>query len=127
MLPTVHFPEFLLCMDLETEHLHVVCFLPYKTHYGLPLIMNFLNVVNLPRLGFGALQNPARDEQTKKIREFIGKGVQLDVDSDGNVWATKLARNDVVVKGCFEPHKHCISKEVIENMGHLDLNAPMKV
>lgn len=79
------------------------------------------------RLGFGALQNPARDEQTKKIREFIGRGVQLDVDSDGNVWATKLARNDVVVKGCFEPHKHCISKEVIENMGHLDLNEPMKI
>ncbi|PIK40604.1 putative myosin-IIIa isoform X2 [Apostichopus japonicus] len=79
------------------------------------------------RLGFGALKNAARDQQTAKVRDHIGKGIQLDVDQEGNVWVTRLSRNDVIVKGCFEPHKHCISKEVIQNMGHLTLNSPMKV
>lgn len=81
----------------------------------------------LYRLGFGALQNAVRDQQTEKVRAHIGKGIQLDVDQEGNVWATRLSRNDVIVKGCFEPQKHCISKAVIQTMGHLLQNEPMKV
>ncbi|XP_071512051.1 myosin-IIIb-like [Diadema antillarum] len=79
------------------------------------------------RLGFGALTNPLRDQETKKVREHIGKGVQLEIDSDGNVWATRLGKNEVYVKGCFEPENHCISADVIERMGRLPRNQAMKV
>ncbi|XP_063960689.1 myosin-IIIb-like [Lytechinus pictus] len=79
------------------------------------------------RLGFGALANPLRDPETKKVREHIGKGVQLEIDSEGNVWATRLGKNEVFVKGCFEPENHCISAEVVKNMGRLPQNQAMKV
>ncbi|XP_072026265.1 myosin-IIIb-like [Amphiura filiformis] len=79
------------------------------------------------RLGFGALHNPLRDEQTSRIRQHIGKGVQLEVDQEGSVWATKLGKNEVFVKGAFEPEKHCLSAEVVKNMGHLEQNKPVKV
>lgn len=79
------------------------------------------------RLGFGALANPLRDPETKKVREHIGKGVQLEIDSEGNVWATRLGKNEVFVKGCFEPENHCISAEVVASMGRLPRNQAMKV
>ncbi|XP_038052103.1 myosin-IIIb-like [Patiria miniata] len=79
------------------------------------------------RLGFGALHNPLRDKQTEKVRGHIGKGVQVEVDKEGNVWATRLGKNEVFVKGCFDPENHCISADVIERMGHLETNVPMKV
>ncbi|XP_022083353.1 myosin-IIIb-like isoform X2 [Acanthaster planci] len=79
------------------------------------------------RLGFGALHNPLRDKHTEKVRAHIGKGVQVEVDKEGNVWATRLGKNEVFVKGCFDPENHCISADVIEQMGHLETNIPMKV
>ncbi|XP_033640146.1 myosin-IIIb-like isoform X1 [Asterias rubens] len=79
------------------------------------------------RLGFGALHNPLRDKQTEKVRNHIGKGVQVEVDKEGNVWATRLGKNEVFVKGCFDPENHCISADLIERMGHLETNEPMKV
>ncbi|XP_071961883.1 myosin-IIIb-like isoform X2 [Antedon mediterranea] len=79
------------------------------------------------RLGFGILRNPLRDQQTEKVRAHIGRGVQLEVDQEGNVWATRLGKNEVFVKGCFEPQDHCLSPELVENMGHLEVNQPLKI
>ena len=79
------------------------------------------------RIGLGAFDNPYRDQTTEKIRGYLGKGVKLIKDSEGNVLAQRLTKNDIIVKGYKDPADHCISEEVIQQMGRLNNDYPLKV
>ncbi|XP_052251496.1 unconventional myosin-X-like isoform X2 [Dreissena polymorpha] len=79
------------------------------------------------RIGLGPFPNADRDEITSEIRNFIGQGIKLTKESDGSVVATKLGKNDVVVKGYDDPANHCLSGEVILNQGRLQQDKPVKI
>ena len=80
------------------------------------------------RIGLGAFEsdNPYRDSAIEKVREQIEKGVKLKKDAEGSIYASKLTKSNVIVKGHMDPSQHCISKEIIENMGRLT-DKPLKV
>ncbi|XP_077994615.1 myosin-IIIa-like [Glandiceps talaboti] len=79
------------------------------------------------RIGFQSLSYSNEDSQSQRIRTFIGKGVQLEMDSEGHVWATRLTKNDVFVRGWTRPQYCCVSAEVIKNGGRLLYGEAMKV
>ncbi len=79
------------------------------------------------RIGLGAFDNPYRDQTTEKIRGYLGKGVKLIKDSEGNLLAQKLTKNDIIVKGYKDPAEHCVSEEVIQQLGRLNNEYPLKV
>jgi len=47
------------------------------------------------------------------------KGVKIDRDSHGNIFLTKLADCDVIVKGFRDPDNHCIAADVVETSGRV--------
>ena len=57
---------------------------------------------------------------------FLLQGLNLKKDDDGSILATKLTKNDIIVKGYKDPAAHCISSDVIESMGRLK-DLPLKV
>ena len=58
---------------------------------------------------------------------FIKQGLQLKQDNKGNLWATKQTKNDIIVKGYNNPSKHALSQEVVQEMGRLKQDKPVKV
>ncbi|CAH1772774.1 unnamed protein product [Owenia fusiformis] len=78
-------------------------------------------------IGLGSIDNPNRDEKSKKIRDFIGRGLILKHDNDGSIWATRICKNDIIVKGYENPAQHSLSEEVVLEMGRLPMNKPVKV
>ena len=55
------------------------------------------------------------------------QGVKLVKDDEGNLLATKLTKNDIIVKGYKDPANHCLSEELIQAMGRLQNDRSMKV
>ncbi|KAL3892185.1 hypothetical protein ACJMK2_004419 [Sinanodonta woodiana] len=78
-------------------------------------------------IGLGVLRNQHRDEKTEKIRSYIGKGITLRKDADGNIHATRHGRNEVIVKGYEDPANHCLSAEVIMAEGKLPQDKTVKI
>ncbi|KAK3584648.1 hypothetical protein CHS0354_003935 [Potamilus streckersoni] len=78
-------------------------------------------------IGLGVIRNQHRDEKTEKIRSYIGKGVTLRKDADGNILATRHGRNEVIVKGYEDPANHCLSAEVIMAEGKLPQDKAVKI
>ena len=61
------------------------------------------------------------------VSYLYSQGVKLIKDDEGNLLATKLTKNDIIVKGYKDPANHCLSEEVIQAMGRLQNDRPMKV
>ena len=55
------------------------------------------------------------------------QGVKLVKDDEGNLLATKLTKNDIIVKGYKDPANHCLSEDVVQAMGRLQNDRAMKV
>ncbi|XP_013418100.1 myosin-IIIb isoform X2 [Lingula anatina] len=79
------------------------------------------------KLGLAVFENPFRDDKTAKVREHIGKGVLIKRDKEGNIWAIRLGKNDVIVKGYNDPSSCSVSADVIRNMGRLPAEKTIKV
>lgn len=79
------------------------------------------------RIGLGVFKNPQRDKVTESFRSYIGKGVRLFRETDGSVTATRLGKNEIVVKGYRDPANHCLSAEAILNEGRLPFEQSVKI
>ncbi|XP_070539875.1 myosin-IIIa-like [Ptychodera flava] len=79
------------------------------------------------RIGFSAMSDRYSDAQSKRIRQFIGKGVQLEMDSSGNLWASRLSKNAIFVKGWKQPQYHSISADIIKHGGQLPYGKAVKI
>ncbi|XP_041361884.1 uncharacterized protein LOC121377852 [Gigantopelta aegis] len=79
------------------------------------------------RLGLGVFQNSDRDKLTEDIRGAIMEGVALSKDAEGNIWAKRLSRNDVIAKGYHDPGNHCLSAEVVLQKGRLPYQEQVKI
>lgn len=55
------------------------------------------------------------------------QGIRLYRESDGSITATRLGKNDVIVKGHKDPANHCLSADVILNDGRLPYEQNVKV
>ena len=49
----------------------------------------------------------------------VYQGVKIDRDSHGNIYLTKLADCEVIVKGFRDPQSHCIADDVVETSGRV--------
>ncbi|XP_069107023.1 myosin-IIIb-like [Argopecten irradians] len=79
------------------------------------------------RIGLGVFRNSRRDTVTEEYRSYIGKGLKLRRDDDGGILATRLGKNDIVVKDWYDPANHCFSGDVLTHNGHLPFGEPVKV
>ncbi|OWF39552.1 myosin-IIIb-like [Mizuhopecten yessoensis] len=79
------------------------------------------------RIGLGVFRNPGRDSVTEEYRSYIGKGLKLKRDDDGSIFATKIDKNDIVVKDWYDPANHCFSEDVLKHNGHLPLGEAVKI
>ncbi|XP_033726689.1 LOW QUALITY PROTEIN: myosin-IIIb-like [Pecten maximus] len=79
------------------------------------------------RIGLGVFRNSRRDAVTEEYRSYIGKGLKLRRDDDGSILATRIGKNDLVVKDWFDPANHCFSGDVLKHNGHLPLGEAVKV
>ena len=79
------------------------------------------------RIGLKAFANPAKNSDLHKLIKKIGKGIKISRDGNGNIFATRICDTDVIMKGYKNPENACFSKEIIEHMGRLPKNTPMKV
>ncbi len=61
-------------------------------------------------------------ESRKKLQ-----GVKLIRDEEGSLLATKLTKNDIIVKGYKDPGNYCLSQDVVQAMGRLSNDREMKV
>lgn len=55
------------------------------------------------------------------------QGFVLRRDDIGNIWASRLGKNDVIVKGYADPAHNSVSADVIKHMGRLPYEQPIKV
>ena len=55
------------------------------------------------------------------------QGVTLYKDSEGSIWAKRLSRYDVIVKGHDDPGNHCLSADLVLQNGHLPYQQQVKV
>ena len=58
---------------------------------------------------------------------YCTQGLRLCKESNGSITATRLGKNDVVVKGYQDPANHCLSADVIKCEGLLPKDQPVKV
>ncbi|XP_071111071.1 unconventional myosin-Id-like [Haliotis cracherodii] len=79
------------------------------------------------RIGIGVFRNPERSRKTETIRAYLGQGLVLHHDTEGNIWAKRLSNNDVIVQGYDDPGNHSLSGDVILNKGSLPHGHSMKV
>ena len=73
------------------------------------------------RIAFAALPARADDQKVAKVKSCIGKGVQLHQDERQNLWATRLGKNPIYVRG------HTLCPELVKLNGKLTQGVPMKV
>jgi len=73
------------------------------------------------KIGLCYLPSKADDSKVSKVKNCIGKGLKLHQDDAGNVWATRLGKNPIFVRGFF------LSPELIKLSGKLTQGVPMKV
>ncbi len=57
---------------------------------------------------------------------MLFQGVKFTRNEDGDIFAINLSNETVVAKGYISPSDHCLSDEVINNLGRLG-RKPMKV
>ena len=55
------------------------------------------------------------------------QGVALSRDNEGNIWAKRLSRYDVIAKGHLDPGSHCLSADVVVRQGRLPYQEQVKV
>jgi len=53
--------------------------------------------------------------------------MQLQIDTEGDIWAKKLGMNDIIVQDHNDPSLSCISEEVIKDRGRLQKDKRVKV
>ena len=58
---------------------------------------------------------------------FYFKGIRLFRETDGSITATRLGKNEVIVKGYQDPANHCISGPVVVRDGRLPAEQSVKV
>ncbi|XP_066929730.1 myosin-IIIb-like [Clytia hemisphaerica] len=73
------------------------------------------------RIAFATLPVRADDPKVAKVKSCIGKGVQLHQDERQNLWATRLGKNPIFVRG------HTLCPELVKLNGKLTQGVPMKV
>lgn len=73
------------------------------------------------RISFASLQSHWDDPKVAKIKSCIGKGVQMHLDEKKNLWATRLGKNPIYVRG------HTLCPELVKLNGKLTQGVPMKV
>lgn len=73
------------------------------------------------RIAFAALPSRSEDSKVAKVKSCIGKGVQLHQDERQNLWATRLGKNPIFVRG------HTLCPELVKLNGKLTQGVPMKV
>lgn len=73
------------------------------------------------RIAFAALPSRTEDPKVAKVKSCIGKGVQLHQDERQNLWATRLGKNPIFVRG------HTLCPELVRLNGKLTQGVPMKV
>ncbi|KAF6027962.1 C27A7.1 [Bugula neritina] len=54
-------------------------------------------------------------------------GMQLQIDTEGDIWAKKLGMNDIIVQDHNDPSLSCISEEVIKDRGRLQKDKRVKI
>ncbi|XP_022798205.1 unconventional myosin-XVI-like [Stylophora pistillata] len=78
------------------------------------------NAFDVTRIGLGSLP-PSSDPKVTKLRNYVGKGVEIVNDEQGNVWVTRGSKNKIFVKG------HFLSEEVFASKGVLEKDVTLKV
>ncbi|XP_047144837.1 unconventional myosin-IXb isoform X1 [Hydra vulgaris] len=73
------------------------------------------------RISFAGLPTRSEDLKVLKVKSCIGKGVQLHQDERQNLWATRLGKNPIFVRG------HTLCPELVKLNGKLTQGVPMKV
>jgi len=73
------------------------------------------------RIAFSSLPMRSEDPKVTKVKSCIGKGVQLHQDERQNLWATRLGKNPIFVRG------HTLCPELVKLNGKLTQGVPMKV
>eukprot|EP00794_Sanderia_malayensis_P012176 gene12176-13433_t len=73
------------------------------------------------KIGLCYLPSKTMDSKVMKVKNCIGKGLKLHQDDTGNVWATRIGKNPVFVRGFF------LSPELIKLNGKLTQGVPMKI
>lgn len=48
------------------------------------------------------------------------QGIKIARDDEGNIYLTKLSKNNVFIKGFTDPEKYCFSQEVGATEGRLE-------
>jgi len=60
-----------------------------------------VDAAGIGRFCLGALSNVHRTEVSEKARQYIGKGIRLDVKGEGDVWLTCLSDMSVFVQSYY--------------------------
>ncbi|KHJ43436.1 MH2 domain protein [Trichuris suis] len=78
-------------------------------------------------VGFNSFPVPARDGHTNEIRNKICSGVAIKIDRQGNILAKRRGRSPVIVQGSKSPEMHCLSADVVNAKGRLDIQRVVKI
>uniref|UniRef100_A0A5S6R4V4 Metalloendopeptidase n=1 Tax=Trichuris muris TaxID=70415 RepID=A0A5S6R4V4_TRIMR len=78
-------------------------------------------------VGFNSFPGAVRDGQANEIRNKICSGVAIKIDRQGNVLAKRRGRSPVIVQGSKSPETHCLSTDVINARGRLDVQRVAKI
>lgn len=78
------------------------------------------NSFDATRIGLGTLP-PSPDAKVTKVRNCVGKGVKIENDEQGNVWATRGSKNAIFVKGSF------LSDDLFALRGALERDKTFKI
>lgn len=78
-------------------------------------------------ISLGVYHNPERDGIVEGVRKGIGKGLKIHKDYEGNVVVTRLGKNKIYIKDYKDPANHCFGADVLEQLGELNQNKPVKI
>ncbi|XP_054156867.1 uncharacterized protein LOC128955242 isoform X2 [Oppia nitens] len=81
------------------------------------------------RIGLNGFDNPMRDPKTEEFKRYIGLGVKVKMDDEGNVLVKRLSKSNVYVKGWTRDNDlySSVSSEIIKANGLLELQKSVKL
>ncbi|XP_065063648.1 myosin-IIIb-like [Rhopilema esculentum] len=105
-------------VDCYERQFHVASFFLHQS----VITIDGSNIVDdSAKIGLCYLPSKTGDAKVLKVKNCIGKGLKLHQDDSGNVWATRIGKNPIFVRGYF------LSPELIKLNGKLTQGVPMKI
>lgn len=80
---------------------------------------NSANKLDIYSLGLASLTGLSRNMEAQNIRQEIHKGIVLSSDEEGNIYLRNESKAPIMIKGCDEPERFCVSEDVIGLRGKI--------